>query len=80
MANITVKNIPDDLYENLKTYAAMNHRSLNNEIIVCIEKVIKSRRIDKERFLERVQKVRRENKLPYLTDQSLNEMKTEDRL
>ncbi|MBN2010038.1 Arc family DNA-binding protein [candidate division KSB1 bacterium] len=80
MANITVKNIPDDLYENLKTHAAMNHRSLNNEIIVCIEKVIKSRRIDKERLLDRVQNVRRDNKLPYLTDEMLHEMKNKARL
>lgn len=79
MANITVKNIPDDLYENLKTYAAMNHRSLNNEIIVCIEKVIKSRRINKQRILDRFRKIRRENELPYLTDQMLEEMKNEGR-
>jgi plasmid stability protein len=80
MANITVKNIPDDLYENLKAYAAMNHRSLNNEIIVCIEKVIKSRRIDKESFLDRVQNFRSENRLPYLTDKTLQKIKTEGRM
>ena len=79
MANITVKNIPDKLYEKLKIHAAMNHRSLNNEIIVCIEKAIKSRRIDQNRFLDRVQRIRRENKLPYLTDQVLQEMKNEGR-
>ncbi|MDZ7722307.1 MAG: Arc family DNA-binding protein [candidate division KSB1 bacterium] len=42
--------MPNDLYENLKKAAAVNHRSLNNEIIVCIEKAIKNRRIDKTQF------------------------------
>jgi hypothetical protein len=66
-------------FENLRTHAAMNHRSLNNEIIVCIEKAIKSRRIDPKRFLDRLQRIRRENKLPFLTDQALQEMKNEGR-
>mgnify|MGYP006295656591 CR=1 FL=1 len=69
MANITVKNIPDDLYEQLKEYAAMNYRSLNNEIIVCIEKAVRSRRYNTETFLDRIQRVRRRIKLPYLTDE-----------
>jgi len=37
MANITVKNIPDDLYEKLSRSAKINRRSINQEIIVCIE-------------------------------------------
>jgi plasmid stability protein len=38
MANITVKNIPDALYNRLKKTAQMRHRSINNEIIRSIEK------------------------------------------
>ena len=80
MANITVKNIPDDLYKNLKSFAAMNHRSLNNEIIVCIEKAIKGRRFETDQFLERAQKIRKEIKLPFLTDDVLDVIKQEGRL
>ncbi len=80
MANITMKNIPDDLFENLVHFAAMNHRSLNNEIIVCIEKAIRSRRINKVEFLDRIKKLRREIKLPYLTDDVLWQIKNEGRL
>jgi len=40
MPSITVKNIPDDLYKRLKLRAAANHRSINSEIIVCIEQVV----------------------------------------
>ena len=32
---ITVKNIPQELYEKLKIAASVNHRSLNNEMINC---------------------------------------------
>jgi plasmid stability protein len=80
MANITVKNIPDDLYDNLKYFASIHHRSLNNEIIVCIERAVRSRRIDKAQFLDRLQKLRKEIELPYLTDDTLNEIKNEGRL
>jgi antitoxin FitA len=36
MTTITVKHIPDALYERLKLTAKTNHRSINSEIIACI--------------------------------------------
>jgi hypothetical protein len=36
MKTLTVKSMPLELYERLKLSAKANHRSLNNEIIVCI--------------------------------------------
>lgn len=38
MAAITLKGIPDDLYERLKLSAKAHHRSLNSEVIVCLER------------------------------------------
>ncbi len=40
MASLTVKNIPDNLYEHLKQAASIHHRSINSEIIVCLEKAL----------------------------------------
>lgn len=37
---LTLKNIPDDLYQRLKASAAGHRRSLNNEAIVCLEAVL----------------------------------------
>ncbi len=37
---LTLKNIPDDVYERLKAAAAMHRRSLNSEAIVCLETVL----------------------------------------
>ncbi len=40
MPTVTVKNIPQEVYENLRKAAAMNHRSINSEIIACIERAV----------------------------------------
>jgi plasmid stability protein len=40
MASLTIKNIPDNLYEQLKYAANAHHRSINSELIVCLEKVL----------------------------------------
>lgn len=34
---ITLKNIPDELYDRLKASAKAHRRSINNEAIVCLE-------------------------------------------
>lgn len=34
---LTLKNIPDHVYERLRMSAAKNRRSLNSEAIVCLE-------------------------------------------
>lgn len=37
---LTLKNIPDTLYERLKASAEKHRRSLNSEAIVCLESVL----------------------------------------
>jgi plasmid stability protein len=37
---LTLTNIPDAVYERLKTAAEMHRRSLNSEAIVCLESVL----------------------------------------
>ncbi len=58
MSTVTIKNIPDDLYENLKRAAAANHRSINGEVIVCIERAVGARKIDEEEVLQRARRLR----------------------
>jgi plasmid stability protein len=38
--NITLKNIPDNIYQSLKRSADANHRSINGEAIACLGKVL----------------------------------------
>lgn len=42
MATLTIKNVPDALYERLKERARRQRRSINQEAIVCIEQVVGS--------------------------------------
>jgi len=58
MASITVKNIPEDIYERLKQSAKANRRSINGEIIVIIEDAVKSRKIAPEDLLVRARQLR----------------------
>lgn len=37
---LTLKNIPDQVYERLKAAAETHRRSLNSEAIVCLESVL----------------------------------------
>jgi antitoxin FitA len=37
---LTLKNIPDELYAQLKVSAEAHHRSLNSEVLVCLETVL----------------------------------------
>ncbi len=40
MASLTIKNIPDPLYAQLKQAAQAHRRSINSELIVCLEKAL----------------------------------------
>ena len=38
MANITIRNIPEEIFEKIKKLSTIEKRSLNNEMLVIIEK------------------------------------------
>ena len=40
MPNLTIKNIPDELFEKLKAAAERHHRSMNKEAIACIDAAV----------------------------------------
>jgi antitoxin FitA len=73
MPTITVKNIPQDLYELLKQSAAANRRSINSEIITCIERTVRGRKVDPETLLDRARRLRRKTDDHPITD---NELRT----
>jgi plasmid stability protein len=79
MATFTVKNIPDDLYERLKASAAANLRSINSEIIVCIEQAVASHTIDPDAFIVRARSLRAYTQGHELTDEELNLVRAEGR-
>ena len=68
MATITVKHIPSDLYERLKQSARANCRSINSEIIVCIERAVGQRKIDPEAAIARARALRARTAAYQITD------------
>ena len=58
MPAITVKNIPDPLYNSLKQSAQLNHRSINSEIIACLEKELMHERLSVRDVLSNARKLR----------------------
>jgi antitoxin FitA len=79
MPSITVKDIPQELYESLKHSAGANHRSLNKEIIACIERTVGSHKIDPEEFLARASELRTKWRGPPITDAELTRAKNAGR-
>jgi plasmid stability protein len=59
MATLTIKNIPDELYEQLKQSASRHRRSVNSEVIVCLEKVLGSSLVDPATFLASIGALRK---------------------
>ncbi len=80
MTTITVKNIPLDLYEKLKKTAKQNRRSINSEIIVCIERAVESQEINPELLLNHARQLREKTATYSITDEELNEAKNAGRI
>lgn len=57
-ATITLKNIPDDIYSRLKEVAGAHHRSINGEIIACLERVLMPSRVTGDERLARARQLR----------------------
>jgi antitoxin FitA len=79
MATITLKNIPEPTYNALKQLAAENHRSINSEIIILIEKATKSTKIDPNQHVVLSRKLREKSKSMIISDTDLTDMKNEGR-
>jgi plasmid stability protein len=77
--NITLKNLPSELHEELKSAALRHRRSLNSEIIALIEDGLRPRRRTAGETLASARAVRERIKNVWLTDAMINESKREGR-
>jgi len=55
---ITLKNIPDEIYDRLKLAAKANHRSVNKQAIVCLEQALQPAQKSSEEILTRIRALR----------------------
>jgi plasmid stability protein len=79
MANLTIKGMPDPLYERIRESAAQNHRSINSEVIARLEVSLGSVRLDPVVLLEQARALRRRLAGMNLTEAALRAAKSEGR-
>ena len=58
MPTLTIKNLPPETYQRLKEAARAHRRSLNGELIVCIERALGVRRKTADEVRERAAELR----------------------
>ncbi|MBL8383457.1 MAG: Arc family DNA-binding protein [Burkholderiales bacterium] len=56
--SLTLKGVPDEIYERLKDSASANHRSLNSEIIARLEAQLLPRRTSAQEHLAAIRAAR----------------------
>ena len=79
MPALTLKNIPDDLYTRLKESAQIHRRSLNSEILYCVEQALMPYKIDVSEHILTARKIREKTADYPLTDELLNHVKKSGR-
>ena len=77
MPALTIKNIPDDVYNALKDNAKQQHRSINSEVIMCLKRSLLPKLISPEERLSTIRALRSQVKSGAITaediDQAINE-------
>jgi plasmid stability protein len=80
MTTLTIKNIPEKLYQRLKDSAAQHRRSINGEAISCLEKALVGNRLDPEDFLAQARSLRARMPRVFVTERDLRVAKNQGRL
>ncbi len=78
MATLTLKDVPADLHRRLKKRAERNGRSLNREVIECLEASLRLQPIDVDALIEEARAIRR-SLTRRLTAREIDEFKREGR-
>ena len=76
---LTLKNIPDEVYDRLRLSAATHRRSLNSEAIVCLETVLLPIKLVTSERLARARELRAELPQGKFSAFSINKMKRQGR-
>lgn len=57
MPSLSIKNIPEDLLESLRTQAKRHHRSLQGEVMAILEESAKPKELSLEQLSQRINKL-----------------------
>ncbi len=76
---LTLKNIPNEVYDRLKAAAERHRRSLNSEAIICLESVLLPGRMDPGERLARARTLRAALPTDGFTARDIDTLKREGR-
>lgn len=79
MASLTIKNIPDELYDMLKQSASAHHRSVNSELIHCLEKTLKPTPMTPDQLADTARGLRSRVKATRLNTDEINQARNHGR-
>jgi plasmid stability protein len=77
---MTLKNIPDEVYERLEAAALAHHRSLNSEAIACLESALLRGKMNPTERLARAQALRASLVQRRFIAEEIDELKSQGRL
>lgn len=80
MPALTIRNIPNDLYHELKLAAERHHRSINSEVIVCLKRSLLPVRIKPEERLKGIRMLRSQIRPDVVTVEDIDRAIDEGRL
>lgn len=60
--NITIRDIPDEVYKKLKQQAELHHRSINSEVIYYLKRIVQSHRPDPDQIIARAKNLKQQAK------------------
>ena len=58
--NITIRDIPDEVYEKLKQQAELHQRSINSEVIFYLKQMVRSHRSDPDQVIARAKQLKQQ--------------------
>jgi hypothetical protein len=79
MVNLTLKGIPETLYERLKESSKANRRSINQEAIARLSESLLVRKVDPEETLARLAELRTRSPRAAMTEAEIRRALRRDR-
>jgi len=73
MPALTIKNIPDELYHELKYVAKQHHRSINSEVIICLKRSLLPKKVSPEDRLSDIRALRAQIPSNSITDEEIEQ-------
>ena len=73
MPALTIKNIPDTVYQKLKTAAELHRRSINSEVLICLERSLMATKASSAERLNRIEQLRATIKPNSLTPEDIEQ-------